>query len=226
VRIDVPELRQETRIHAGRTVQLTLAAALIGLVAACGEGTAPRVRAGRSARREADQLGAMVDTEFGVPAPAATATLTANGFVLADLTTTRRSSAEFWGRLRVVPAARVPFIIATSRFRATPARVEHDVTFEGLFWWNTTCRRPLQPDRQAPADRMTQRAVLVRDRSDAAGWRAVQVLNAELDRRGREPETVTVSDVRFIATTRCSSRLPIPASWFDRGQPHPPVPSG
>jgi len=38
-------------------------------VAACGEGTAPASEQAEVLAAEADQLGAMVDTEFGVPAP-------------------------------------------------------------------------------------------------------------------------------------------------------------
>ena len=55
------------------TVQFTLAAALIGLAAACGEGTAPASDQAQVLAAEADQLGAMVDTEFGVSGAAATA---------------------------------------------------------------------------------------------------------------------------------------------------------
>ena len=56
------------------TVQLTLAAAFVGLAAAaCSEGTAPASGQADVLAAEADQLGTMVDTDFGVAGGAATA---------------------------------------------------------------------------------------------------------------------------------------------------------
>ena len=54
-----------------QNAQFTLAAALIGLAAAaCGEGTAPASGQADVLAAETDQLGAMVDTDFGAaPSP-------------------------------------------------------------------------------------------------------------------------------------------------------------
>ena len=119
-----------------QTVHLTLAAALIGLAAAaCGEATAPASDQAEVLAAEADQLGAMVDTEFGVPGAAATATLTANGLV-ADLTTTAGDpTPTFWGRLRVVPGGPRPVYHRDVTIQGDTARVEHTSRSRACSWW-------------------------------------------------------------------------------------------
>jgi len=99
-----------------QTVQFTLAAALIGLAAAaCGEGTAPPSEQVEVLAAEADQLGAMVDTEFGVPGAAATAAATSTGSGnLAAPPAVGAAPPAFWGRLRVVPGGPRPESSTTS----------------------------------------------------------------------------------------------------------------
>src|SRR5437773_6618138 len=76
---DVPDFDRR-RASMRQTVQFTLAAALIGLAAAaCGEGTAPTSGQAEVLAAEADQLGAMVDSDFGAAGAAATAALTSSG---------------------------------------------------------------------------------------------------------------------------------------------------
>jgi len=53
--------------------------------------------------------------------------------------------------------------------------VEHDVTFQGVFLVDTSADGLFNPTAKPLADRMTQRAVLVRDRSESRGWRAVEL---------------------------------------------------
>src|SRR5438034_7725688 len=56
-----------------KAIHLMIAAAVAGLAAACGEGTAPASGQADVLAAEADQLGAMVDTDFGAAGAAATA---------------------------------------------------------------------------------------------------------------------------------------------------------
>jgi len=199
-----------------QTVHLTLAAALIGLAAAaCGEGTAPASEQAEVLAAEVDQLGAMVDTEFGVPGAATTATLTANGLV-ADLTTTAGDPAPtFWGRLRVVPGGPRPVYHRDVTIQGDTARVEHDVTFEGLFLVDTTADGLFNPTAKPLADRMTQRAVLVRDRSDRRGWRAVQLSPQNWTVVDASRQTVTVSDVKIYRNDTLLIEVTDPSELFD-----------
>ena len=48
-----------------KAIHLIMAAAVAGLAAACGEGTAPASGQADVLAAEADQLGALVDTDFG-----------------------------------------------------------------------------------------------------------------------------------------------------------------
>ena len=199
-----------------QTVHLTLAAALIGLAAAaCGEGTAPASEQAEVLAAEVDQLGAMVDTEFGVPGAATTATLTANGLV-ADLTTTAGDPAPtFWGRLRVVPGGPRPVYHRDVTIQGDTARVEHDVTFEGLFLVDTTADGLFNPTAKPLADRMTQHAVLVRDRSDRRGWRAVQLSPQNWTVVDASRQTVTVSDVKIYRNDTLLVEVTDPSELFD-----------
>jgi len=199
-----------------QTVHLTLAAALVGLAAAaCGEGTAPASEQAEVLAAEVDQLGAMVDTEFGVPGAATTATLTANGLV-ADLTTTAGDPAPtFWGRLRVVPGGPRPVYHRDVTIQGDTARVEHDVTFEGLFLVDTTADGVFNPTAKPLADRMTQHAVLVRDRSDPRGWRAVQLSPQNWTVVDASRQTVTVSDVKIYRNDTLLIEVTDPSELFD-----------
>src|SRR5437867_12282354 len=92
-----------------KAIHLVIAAAVAGL-AACGEGTAPISGQAEVLAAEADQLGAMVDTDFGAAGAATTAAPTSSSAsVLAAPTgTTGDTAPTFWGRLRVVPGGPRP----------------------------------------------------------------------------------------------------------------------
>src|SRR2546422_438873 len=85
----------------------------------------------------------MGDTESGAPGPAAPAAATANGSgLLAALPATAGDAAPtFWGRLRVVPGGPRPVYHRDVTIQGDTARVEHDVTFEGLFLVDTSADR-------------------------------------------------------------------------------------
>ncbi len=187
-----------------QTVQFTLAAALIGLAAACGEGTAPASDQAQVLAAEADQLGAMVDTEFGVSGAAATAPPAS--------TTT---APTFWGRLRVVPGGPRPIYHRDVTIQGDTARVEHDVTFHGLLLVDTTADGLFNPTAKPLADRMTQRAVLVRDRSDRRGWRAVQLSSQNWTVVDASRQTVTVSDVKIYRNDTLLIEVTDPSELFD-----------
>src|SRR5207245_1266097 len=80
----------------------------LAAVACSNEGTAPATDQAQVIAAESDQLGAMVDTDFGAAGAAATSASTepAGSGLSAALTTSGADTAPtFWGRLRVVPGA-------------------------------------------------------------------------------------------------------------------------
>ena len=200
-----------------QTVQFTLAAALIGLAAAaCGEGTAPASEQAEVLAAEADQLGAMVDTEFGVPGAAATAAATSTGSGnLAGPPAVGAAPPAFWGRLRVVPDGPRPVYHRDVTIQGDTARVEHDVTFTGLFLVDTTADGVFNPTAKPLADRMTQRAVLVRDRAEPRGWRAVQLSPQDWTVVDASRQTVTVSDVKVYRNDTLLIEVTDPTELFD-----------
>jgi hypothetical protein len=200
-----------------QTVQLTLAAALIGLVAAaCGEGTAPVSGQAEVLAAEAEQLGTMVDTEFGVPGAAATVAPTSDGSgLLAALTATGDTAPTFWGRLRVVPGGPRPTYHRDVTIHGDTARVEHDVTFEGLLLVDTTADGIFNPTAKPLADRMTQRAVLVRDGSQHRGWRAVQLSPQNWTVVDASRQSVTVTDVKIYRNDTLLIEVTDPSALFD-----------
>ena len=199
------------------TVQLTLAAALLGLVAACGEGTAPASEQAEVLAAETDQLGAMVDTEFGVPGTAATAAASAggSGIPAAPPAGVDAAAPMFWGRLRVVPGGPRPVYHRDVTIQGDTARVEHDVTFQGLFLVDTTADGLFNPTAKPLADRMTQRAVLVRDPSRRRGWRPVQLSPQNWTVVDASRQTVTVTDVKIYRNDTLLIEVTDPSALFD-----------
>src|SRR5437667_6944 len=155
---------EEERWHMRKAIHLMIAAAVAGLAAACGEGTAPASGQADVLAAEADQLGAMVDTDFGAAGAAATAapTTSSSGVLAAPTATAGDTAPTFWGRLRVVPGGPRPVYHRDVTMQGDTARVEHDVTFQGVFLVDTSADGLFNPTAKPLADRMTQRAVLVR----------------------------------------------------------------
>jgi len=90
------------------TVQLAVAAAA-AVALACGEGTAPSSQQAQVLAAEQEQLGAMVNTDFGAAGATATDAAPAGAGLSADLAATPGDTAPtFWGRLRVVPGGPRP----------------------------------------------------------------------------------------------------------------------
>src|SRR5256885_13264577 len=87
------------------TIQLTVAAAVAGaLVLACGEGTAPSSQQAQVLAAEQEQLGAMVDSDFGAAGATATDAAPGRAGLAADLAVTTADTAPtFRSQLPVVP---------------------------------------------------------------------------------------------------------------------------
>ncbi|PYO69703.1 MAG: hypothetical protein DMD69_01860, partial [Gemmatimonadetes bacterium] len=94
------------------TLHLAAAAALAGLVAlACSEGVAPSSDQTQALAAEQEQLGAMVDRDFGATGATPTASLDAASSSAASFSvngTHADTAPSFWGRLRVVPGGPQP----------------------------------------------------------------------------------------------------------------------
>src|SRR5438093_393497 len=180
-----------------KAIHLMIAAAVAGLAAACGEGTAPASGQADVLAAEADQLGAMVDTDFGAAGAAATAapTTSSSGVLAAPTATAGDTAPTFWGRLRVVPGGPRPVYHRDVTIRNDTAFVQHDVTFQGLLLVDTSADGVFNPTTKPLADRMTQQAVLVRDAARRYGWRVVALSPQDWTVVDPSRQTVAVTDV-------------------------------
>lgn len=201
------------------TIELTLAAALVGLAAvACTEGTAPASDQAEVLAAEADQLGAMVDTDFGAAGAAATSASTepAGSSLEAALATTGGDTAPtFWGRLRVVPGGPRPIYHRDVTIQGDTARVEHDITFNGIFLVDTSADGVFNPTSKPLADRMTQHAVLARDASRPHRWRVVELSPQDWTVVDQSRQTVAVTDVKVYRNDTLLVEVTDPGALFD-----------
>src|SRR5438067_219750 len=199
-----------------RAIRLVIAAAVAGL-AACGEGTAPASGQADVVAAEADQLGAMVDTDFGAAGAAATAAPTASssGVLTAPTAAAGDTAPTFWGRLRVVPGGPRPVYHRDVTIQGDTARVEHDITFDGLLLVDTSADGVFNPTAKPLADRMTQQAVLVRDDSRSHGWRVLQLSPQDWTVVDASRQTVTVTDVKVYRNDTLLVEVTDPAALFD-----------
>lgn len=201
------------------TVQLTLAAALVGLgVIACNEDTAPMSDQAQVLAAEADQLGAMVDTDFGAAGAAATsAPAGAQGstFQSALTATDADTAPTFWGRLRVVPGGPRPIYHRDVTIQGDTARVEHDISFHGIFLVDTSADGVFNPTSKPLADRMTQHAVLVRDAGRPHGWRVIELSPQDWTVVDPSRQTVTVTDVKIYRNDTLLVEVTDPTALLD-----------
>ena len=202
------------------SIELTFVAALVGLaaVACSNEGTAPVTDQAQVIAAESDQLGAMVDTDFGAAGAAATSASIepAGSGLSAALTTSGADTAPtFWGRLRVVPGGPRPIYHRDVTIQGDTARVEHDITFNGIFLVDTSADGVFNPTSKPLADRMTQQAVLVRDPARRRGWRAVQLSPQNWTVVDASRQTVAVTDVKIYRNDTLLIEVTDPSASFD-----------
>ncbi|HET7296352.1 MAG TPA: hypothetical protein VFI66_04375 [Gemmatimonadales bacterium] len=201
------------------TVRFALTAACFGLaLGACGEGTAPASEQAQVLAAEAEQLGAMVDSNFGVSGAAATAAASApldGGLEAALVTTGADTAPTFWGRLRVVPGGPRPIYHRDVTIQGDTARVEHDLTFDGLFLVDTSADGTFDPSAKPLADRMTQQAVLVRDDAWPHGWRVVALSPQDWTVVDPSRQTVAVTDVQVYRNDTLLVEVTDPTALLD-----------
>jgi len=199
------------------TVQLTVAAAVAGaLLLACGEGTAPSSQQAQVLAAEQEQLGAMVDSDFGAAGATATDAAPTGAGPATDLAAgTADTAPTFWGRLRVVPGGPRPTYHRDVTIQGDTARVEHDITFDGLLLVDTSADGVFNPTAKPLADRMTQQAVLVRDDSRSHGWRVLQLSPQDWTVVDASRQTVTVTDVKVYRNDTLLVEVTDPAALFD-----------
>ena len=197
------------------TVQLAVAAAA-AVALACGEGTAPSSQQAQVLAAEQEQLGAMVDTDFGAAGATATDAAPAGAGFSADLAATPGDTAPtFWGRLRVVPGGPRPIYHRDVTIQGDTARLQHDITFDGLLLVDTSADGVFNPTAKPLADHMTQHAVLVRDDSRPRGWRVAQLSPQEWTVVDASRQTVTVTDVKVYRNDTLLVEVIDPAALFD-----------
>jgi hypothetical protein len=201
------------------TIELTLAAALVGLAAvACNDGTAPASDQAQVLAAEAEQLGAMVDTDFGVAGAAATSASTepaTSSPASAGAASAGDTAPTFWGRLRVVPGGPRPIYHRDVTIQGDTAKVEHDITFNGIFLVDTSADGVFNPTSKPLADRMTQLAVLVRDASRPHGWRVVELSPQDWTVVDPSRQTVAVTDVKVYRNDTLLVEVTDPSALFD-----------
>lgn len=201
------------------TLQLVAAAALAGLAAlACTEGVGPSAEQAQVLAAEQDQLGAMIDNDFGAVGAASTspAAETSGAGASFSVTGTLGDTAPtFWGRIRVVPGGPRPVYHRDVTIANDTATVEHDVTFNGVFLVDTSADGSFNPTSKPLADRMTQRAVLVRDRSKPRGWRVVQLSPQHWTTVTADRQTVAVSDVQIYRNDTLLLDVTDPSALYD-----------
>src|SRR6058998_3804364 len=218
VRLPVPDFDRRRTMR--KIVQLTLAAALIGLAAfACGEGTAPSSDQAQVLAAEAEQLGAMVETDFGVSGAAATAAPSSvtTGFGLTSdvMAAAGDTAPTFWGRWRIVPGGPRPIYHRDVTIQNDTAHVEHDITFHGLFLVDTSADGVFNPTSKPLGDRMTQSAVLVRDGALRYGWRVVALSPQDWTVVDPSRQTVAVTDVKVYRNGTLLVEVTDPTALFD-----------
>jgi hypothetical protein len=190
--------------------------------AACTEGAGPLAEQNAVLAAEAEQLGAMVDSDFGAAGAAATAAAPApapGGAPLAAAPAPLAAAADtaptFWGRLRVVPGGPRPIYHRDVTIQGDTARVTHDITFDGVFLVDTSADGSFDPTAKPLADRMTQSAVLVRDAAAPHGWRVVALSAQDWTVVDPGRRTVAVTDVKVYRNDTLLVEVTDPAALLD-----------
>jgi hypothetical protein len=216
-----PKDHEEETPDMRKTGYRMVAAAIVGLAAvACNEDLAPSSDQAQVLAAEQEQLGAMIDGDFGAVGAASTAAVGGSGATGSggsfDVSATQADTAPtFWGRMRVVPRGPRPVYHRDVSIVNDTATVEHDITFNGLFLVDTSADGVFNPTSKPLADRMTQRAVLVRDRSRRHGWRVVQLSPQNWTVVDPSRQTVTVTGVQIYKNGALLLDVNDPGALYD-----------
>jgi hypothetical protein len=95
------------------------------------------------------------------------------------------------------------------------ARVEHDITYNGILLVDTSADGVFNPTSKSLADRMTQHAVLVRDAARSHGWRAIELTPQNWTVLDASRQTVVVADVKVYRNDTLLVEVTDPAALFD-----------
>ena len=169
------------------------AVALVG--AACSESSTGMSADQVAVQAAYDGLTGYTDNDFGDPGVTGTVSASVVGGVQSVQDTA--IAPLFWGRLRVVPGGPRPIFTRDIVVQGDSAWVTRSVSFQGIFLVDTSADAMFNPTSKPLDDGVQQRAVFVRDRASARGWRAVSLTllnwqNTAVDRRTVQIQSVAV----------------------------------
>ena len=169
----------------------TLAVALVG--AACSESSTALSTDQTAVQATYDELTGYTDQDFGDAGVVGTSPVSAVGGVQSIEDTA--IAPRFWGRLRVVPGGPRPIYTRDIVVQGDSAWVTRGVSFQGIFLVDTSADSTFNPSSKPLNDGVQQRAVFVRDRTTARGWRPVALTLLSWQNTAADRRTVQIQNV-------------------------------